>query len=105
MNKLFVILLAITLSGCGMFTKKSESFVERQVLVKPSEQMITNCSATKPPEKDTYLKLSANEKEAVLFEFSNSLLKDILTCNAQWQELRQWYSKQSEIFGPLDLKK
>lgn len=96
--KLFTIaILAILLSACAIPPKSPEPTIS-YVVVKPSTDMVNNCSVSTPPEIDGYVSASADKQKKYLTNYSSSLLNDLTICNAKWTTLRQWYEDQIKIY-------
>ncbi len=86
--------VAVCLSGasCATFTKTEH------VLVKPDVTQVADCDMTRPPDIVFYTEATRMDKEALMYEYSQALQRDITKCNKQWDELRAWYDKQSKVY-------
>lgn len=102
MKIIFFIITCIMLIGCD--TTPKITYVDKYIYVKPPEEMLKNCVATKPPTKANYISSTYAQKEQLLSDYSSDLLTDITVCNVQWQTLRKWNADQEQVYAPVKLK-
>lgn len=100
----FFLLLLFTLPGCATRDKEIVTIAENNYVEVPKE-LLTHCSATAPPNTQTYAELDPQAKEYTLVMYASSLLKDIATCNGRIVKIEQWSQKQSIVFQDLYKKK
>jgi hypothetical protein len=100
----FLILMTVFLMGCETLKKRAETKIEvrtvtKNVFVEVPDEFMTKCIPTKPLDKVQYLSLTPTEKEYELVMYSNILLGEIAVCNAGKGKLKEWNTKQKEIFS------
>lgn len=72
----------------------------KNILIKPSSDMIRDCDAgPTPPNKEQYLAATPKEKEKLLHDHIVSLYATLHSCSDRWAVLRQWYDKQNSLFS------
>ena len=99
-----LILVTVFLMGCDTFKRQPETKIEvrtvtKNVFVEVPDEFMTKCIPTKPLDKVQYLSLTPTEKEYELVMYSNILLGEIAVCNAGKGKLKEWNTKQKEIFS------
>lgn len=100
MKRPFIFILLFTcflLSGCFETFKGNKPIEVKYTVVKPNASQVKDCSVSAPPSV-AYATSSVADKEAILYNYSSSLLDDLTKCNSQWQSLRDWFIKQDAIY-------
>lgn len=86
--------------GCATKEVVKIQYADKYVYVEPPEALMVNCQVDKPPSKEKYLAVPVEERERMLYEYSNILLMSLGICNIQFKELRAWNLKQKKIYSP-----
>lgn len=73
------LLILFTLPGCATRDKGIVAIVENSYIEVPKE-LLVHCSATIPPDAQTYAELEPQTKEYTIVMYADTLLKDIATC-------------------------
>lgn len=89
-------LMALSLVGCV-----SNPIIIKDVktvFIEPAVDIVKNCEIEPPPNKEFYLTLSQEKKEAVLAELNRKNYKNLGDCNTKLTGLRKWISEQKKIY-------
>lgn len=89
------------LAGCSTTKKTTEPTVIYNTKLKPipiPSYLLENCPIPVPPNKDTYAKMSPEQKEEALALYTIELHKNITKCNNTIDSTREWNYKQLQIF-------
>lgn len=104
---LSVLTLGFIITGCSTIDQKQEPTVIYNTKLKPipiPAYLLENCPIPLPPNKDTYVKLTPEQKEEALALYTIELHKNITKCNNTIDSTREWNKKQLQIFTDLDKK-
>lgn len=86
MKLLLIVLLLLTLSGCGLFSKKEPEKVYvtkvEYVKVNVPSPLRKNCVKTRPMSVNDYMSLTPIEREEYLTDYSIQLLGNLKDCEA-----------------------
>ncbi len=94
-----VCLLALGLSGCGLFEKpKPEIQIEYRFVVVPVE-LTERIRLSPPPKPEEYSVLSCDRKEVVLMDLIQERTTELGQANARLTGIRDWSKKQAETFA------
>lgn len=105
MKKLFFILFAFILVGCGT-TKDIVTVVNtKNILITPPDELLVKCDVESPPDVKEYMQASWQGKEELLITHSTSQMKNLFKCNNTMSALRDWKKKQIEIYSKEEVKK
>lgn len=94
---LAIVILAASLSACGAISKKDTPITTTVPVLFP-KYLVENCYVPTPPDKDTYLNATYEQREDI---WANSLLdqyKAARTCNIKIETLRKWREEQIKIY-------
>lgn len=95
--KSFLAMLLMTLVvGCSSVPE-----APRVVFLPVPKELITQCTASRPPEIDFYTFASFRTKERLLVEYIFSLQQEIVICNKNMERIQQWSDEMSKRF-PAD---
>jgi hypothetical protein len=87
---------SLGLAGCF----GSAPITQTQYLViEPDKQMLGDCDVEPPPVAQAYAMKTAGEKEKTLYRYAEKLQNNLNKCNRQWDELRSWLVKQTQIYS------
>lgn len=94
LKTILVAILVFGLTGCF------ETIVikDKYIVVAPTDAMLQNCDITKPPDRETYINSTADERELLLWGLSMDLYKSIAKCNSRWEPLRNWKKEQIKLY-------
>lgn len=95
MKRLIILGLGILLSGC--MTATTVEYRDKKVPVTIPAELKKICQISRPPVIEEYLQVSPEEREAVLYVYSRTLLLDLTYCNVQLQKLHEWEVQQRLI--------
>jgi hypothetical protein len=104
---LSTIALVTLITGCSTTSQKQEPLVIYNTKLKPipiPAYLLENCPIPLPPNKDTYVKLTPEQKEEYLANYTIELHKNITKCNNTIDSTRDWNQKQLQIFKDVDKK-
>lgn len=85
-------LFSFILVGCGTAPKYDKLEVKEGQIVyqKVPDELTKPCTPSKkPPVKEEFLKLQPHEREAVLAEYTNTLLGNLKDCNTRIVNIRK----------------
>lgn len=91
--KILSILVFVSLSACETMVQKQTS-----ILITPPDELLSECTATPPPDKIEYMKSTLKEREELLIDYSIKQNGVIKKCNNTIQVLKDWKIKQKEIY-------
>ena len=106
-NTLIILFVGLSAVGCSGFNKKPEVItktVTQNIYVEIPKEFLTPCDASKPPNQEMYLKLNASDKEYELAMYSTNLLVNISKCNIKINKLKEWNTRQREVFMKTPIK-
>jgi len=97
----FVLMLVVMLllAGCSNNVKPIKEVVV-EYKYKPillPDNLITDCSVSRPPEKDKYIEASHVLKEDLLTNYVLSLLTDLKNCNVRMKSIRELQNMNLDI--------
>lgn len=105
MKKMFQLLtiaiFAFVLAGCQTNPVQPEPKIEyrtRTMLAVMPDHLLPNCLQPAPPEQAKYNSSSASDKEKLLVEYSEGLIKTVTNCNNTIDSARKWNARQKELF-------
>lgn len=102
--KLFTVLIALLLAGCGTTIQERVVIKTEIRTVKIPDTLLTPCEVTVPPQRETYINSNTKEKEKLLTDFSIDLLKDLRLCNAQIKKIRDLHKEQVKAIEDSQVK-
>jgi hypothetical protein len=89
------------LLGCATPQKETVTVVKtvtENIYIEVPQDFLVPCDASMPPNQQMYLQLTPSEKEYELTMYSTSLLISIAQCNLRIDKLKEWNSRQREVF-------
>ena len=97
-----VIILALLLSGCGLFqTKQPEERTIYKFIRVPTE-MTEKVSISPPPEPVYYSKLPWDKQEELLMFLLQDRMQQVGVCNARLRAINIWSVGQLKIYEPAN---
>lgn len=100
MRLLITLLLAISLSGCGLFTRKveiRETIKYEYIKYNVPKLLLENCKATPPVSKIDFISMGTEEREAYLTDYAITLLSDIKLCDNKISGIKDYIDKREKI--------
>lgn len=98
---LLIALTAFALVGCGTTKQAPEPeivYKTRLVQANVPSNLVVNTAVPIPPQKQQYLEASDKEKESMLVDYANNLLKALAEANLTIDSIRSWSDNASKIF-------
>lgn len=99
--------LSFLITGCSTTAPKLEPTIVYNTKIKPvpiPAYLLENCPIPLPPNRENYVKLTPEEKEEVLANYTIELHKNITKCNNTVDAVRDWNVKQLKAFTDQDKK-
>lgn len=95
-----LIALFTLLSGCGIIPERKREVQTTVYQYEPiPDNLLTNCPASRPPEKTEFIKATDKERIKQLSSYSMDLLKDLSNCDDQILKIRVFNEKQKTIYS------
>jgi hypothetical protein len=108
MKKVFssgvLMLLALVLSGCGVYTKQVPIYKTTVTYVYPPETLYQKCYVPMPPNIDAYIMMTIKERENALTNYSIRLLNGLMDCNVELYHLKDYIDKSKTINASFQKK-
>ena len=95
-------LVLFFLTGCSPRVITKYETVEVYRTLDIPEEMLDNCSVSKPPEKDVYISKTFNGKEELLTNYILDLHTDIKNCNTKLGKIKQLTKEQKLILERIN---
>jgi PBP1b-binding outer membrane lipoprotein LpoB len=92
-----IVFTALVLGGCAATPNKELVQVTevRTHVVSTPDALLTPCTVTKPPNRQTYPLLTERQKENVLTNYILALQDDLKLCNAKLVEIRKFQDNET----------
>lgn len=94
-SPLIAVALLLPLMGCANVPKTPEIVIKKEIqYIRIPDIFLKKCPIEKPPTENKYLEADFNEREEILINYSQKILKNLIACNLQIEELYEWNESQ-----------
>lgn len=100
-SKILIFTLVVFLTACGT----TQQVVVTKTVYKASEipdTLLMKCTATPPPDKEEFLKLSDQDKKKSLMLLSIKLYGDIESCNGRIRAISDFQEKERKSIDEIN---